>query len=56
MNSIDDRIACLRSAMLPLQKLYGLNSKTIEQRYQEIQARKQQEQTKSRPRFKLPKL
>jgi hypothetical protein len=56
MSSIDDRIARLRAEMRPLQELYGLKSKTIEERYQEIQARKQIINNKPKPRFKLPKL
>jgi hypothetical protein len=56
MNSIDERIARLRAAMLPLQRLYGLKSRTIEERYQEIQAQKQKQQSIPKPRFQLPKL
>jgi uncharacterized small protein (DUF1192 family) len=56
MNSIDERIALLRAEMLPLQRLYGLKSRTIEERYQEILARKQQEKSAPQPRFRLPKL
>lgn len=57
MNSgIDERIAELRAEMLPLQRLYGLTSRTIEERYQEIQVRQQLEKSKPRPGFKLPKL
>jgi predicted nucleic acid-binding Zn-ribbon protein len=56
MSSIDKRIAQLRDEMRPLQELYGLKSKTIEQRYQEIQAREQLKQQGPRPKFKLPKL
>jgi hypothetical protein len=55
MNSIDERIAELRAKMLPLQRLYGLTSRTIEERYQEIQVR-QLKKSKPRPGFKLPKL
>ena len=55
MNNIDKRIAQLRDEMQPLQELYGLQSKTIEERYQEIQVRKQLKQQRPRPRFKLPK-
>jgi hypothetical protein len=54
MNSIDKRIARIRAEMLPLQRLYGLKSQTIEERYQQICAQKQK--TKTRPKFKLPKL
>jgi hypothetical protein len=59
MNSIDDfekRIVKIKNDMLPLQKIYGLKSKTIEERYQEIQNRKQVLENKAKPRFKLPKL
>jgi hypothetical protein len=56
MDNIDKRIAQLRAVMQPLQELYGLESKTIEQRYQEIQVRKQLKQQRPRPKFKLPKL
>ena len=56
MNSIDKRIARLRADMLPLQRLYGLTSRTIEERYQEIQMRQQLEKSKPRRGFKLPKL
>jgi hypothetical protein len=59
MNSISDveeRIAQLRADMLPLQRLYGLKSKTIEERYQEIQAREQLKKQMSKPKFRLPKL
>jgi hypothetical protein len=56
MNSINERIARLRAEMLPLQRLYGLTSRTIEERYQEIQARKTTRTTKTRPGFRLPKL
>jgi hypothetical protein len=55
MGSIDKRIEQLRDEMQPLQELYGLESKTIEQRYQEIQAREQLKQQRPRPKFKLPK-
>ena len=54
MRSIDERIAQLRAEMKPLQDLYGLESKTIDQRYQEIEARRQVKQ-RPKPRFKLPK-
>ena len=59
MNSIDDveqRISELRADMLPLQRLYGLKSRTIEERYQEIQAREQTKKEIPQPRFRLPKL
>lgn len=56
MSSIDDRIARLRADMRPLQELYGLESKTIEERYQAIQARKNITKNRPKPRFKLPKL
>jgi hypothetical protein len=59
MNSISDveeRIAQLRADMLPLQRLYGLKSKTIEERYREIQAREQLKKQIPKPKFKLPKL
>ena len=59
MNSIADveqRIAELRASMLPLQRLYGLESLTIEERYQRIQAREKLKQPQPQPRFKLPKL
>jgi hypothetical protein len=59
MNSIADverRIAELRADMLPLQRLYGLTSLTIEERYQAIQAREQLQKQQPRPKFKLPKL
>jgi hypothetical protein len=53
MNNIDERIAELRAAMLPLQRLYGLKSQTIQERYQQICAQKQQQK---RPKLQLPKL
>jgi hypothetical protein len=56
MHNIDKRIAQLRAEMQPLQELYGLESKTIEQRYQAIQVREQLKQQRPRPKFKLPKL
>jgi hypothetical protein len=56
MSSIDKRIAQLRNEMRPLQELYGLKSKTIEERYQEIQARELIKQQRPKPKFKLPKL
>jgi hypothetical protein len=55
MNNIDNRIAQLRDDMRPLQELYGLKSKTIEERYQEIEARELIKQQRPRPKFKLPK-
>jgi hypothetical protein len=55
MSSIDKRIAQLRREMRPLQELYGLESKTIEQRYQEIKAREQIQKQRPKPKFKLPK-
>ena len=39
--------------MLPLQKLYGLGSKTIEERYLELKVK---QTIKNRPKVKLPKL
>jgi hypothetical protein len=39
MHNIDERIERLYREMKPLQELYGLKSKTIEQRYQEILAK-----------------
>jgi hypothetical protein len=59
MNSISDveeRIAQLRADMLPLQRLYGLKSKTIEERYREIQAKEQLKKQMPKPKFRLPKL
>jgi hypothetical protein len=56
MNNIDNRIAQLRNEMRPLQELYGLKSKTIEERYQEIEARRQIQKQRPKPKFKLPKL
>jgi hypothetical protein len=59
MNSISDveeRIAQLRADMLPLQRLYGLKSKTIEERYREIQAKEQIKKQMPKPKFRLPKL
>ena len=55
MNNIDNRIAQLRDEMRPLQELYGLKSKTIEERYQEIKARELIKQQRPKPKFKLPK-
>lgn len=54
MNSIDERIAELRADMLPLQRLYGLKSRTIEERYQEIEVKKKIKNNK--PQYRLPKL
>jgi len=56
ISDVEKRIVQLREEMRPLQELYGLESKTIEQRYQEIQAREQLKQQRPRPKFKLPKL
>ena len=56
ISDVEQRIAQLREDMKPLQELYGLKSKTIEERYQEIQARKQAVNSIPKPRFKLPKL
>jgi hypothetical protein len=59
MNSISDveeRIAQLRANMLPLQRLYGLKPRTIEERYREIQAREQLKKQTPKPKFRLPKL
>jgi hypothetical protein len=56
MRSIDDRIARLRAEMRPLQELYGLESKTIEERYQAIRAREELKKSRPKPKFKLPKL
>jgi hypothetical protein len=55
ISDVEQRIAQLRADMLPLQRLYGLKSKTIEERYQEIQAREQIQKQRPRPKFKLPK-
>jgi len=55
MGSIDKRIEQLRDEMRPLQELYGLKSKTIEERYQEIETRRQIQKQRPRPKFKLPK-
>jgi hypothetical protein len=56
ISDVEERIAQLRADMLPLQRLYGLKSKTIEERYQEIQAREQLKKQQPQPKFKLPKL
>jgi hypothetical protein len=56
MHNIDKRIAQLRAEMQPLQELYGLQSRTIEERYQEIQAREQLQKQQPKPKFRLPKL
>jgi hypothetical protein len=56
ISDVEERIAQLRAEMKPLQELYGLENKTIEQRYQEIQARKNAAKTIPKPKFKLPKL
>lgn len=53
---IQDRIDQLYRDIKPLQDLYGIKSRTIEERYQEIQAREQLKQQIPRPKFKLPKL
>jgi hypothetical protein len=53
---IQDRIDQLYRDIKPLQDLYGIKSRTIEERYQEIQARKQAVKSIPKPRFKLPKL
>jgi hypothetical protein len=56
IGDVEERIAQLRANMRPLQRLYGLKSRTIEERYQEIQAREKLQKSQPRPRFKLPKL
>ena len=56
IGDVEERIAQLRADMLPLQRLYGLKSRTIEERYQEIQAREQLKTQQPKPKFKLPKL
>jgi hypothetical protein len=56
ISDVEQRIAELRADMLPLQRLYGLKSRTIEERYQEIQARKRAAENIPKPKFKLPKL
>jgi len=56
MHNIDERIERLYREMKPLQDLYGLKTKTIEQRYQEILAREKIKQQRPKPKFKLPKL
>lgn len=57
---IQARIDQLYADIRPLQDLYGIQSRTIEQRYAEIQQRKAEEARLlaaiARPRFKLPKL
>ena len=59
MNSIgevEQRIAELRASMLPLQKFYGLKSRTIEERYEDYQRKQALLNNVTKPRFKLPKL
>ena len=56
ISDVEERIAQLRADLLPLQRLYGLKSRTIEERYQEIQAREQVKTQIPQLRFKLPKL
>jgi hypothetical protein len=56
IGDVEERIAQLRADMLPLQRLYGLKSRTIEERYREIQAREQLQKSQPKPKFKLPKL
>jgi hypothetical protein len=56
ISDIEDRIAQLQADILPLQEYYGIKSRSIEERYRDIQARKQAEQSIPKPRFKLPKL
>jgi hypothetical protein len=57
---IQKRIDRLYAEMKPLQEHYGIKSKTIDERYQQIQQRKAEEARLlaaiPRPRFKLPKL
>jgi hypothetical protein len=60
---IQARIDQIYANIKPLQEYYGIQSKTIEQRYEEY-LKKQQEKEKAlaalaampKPRFKLPKL
>jgi hypothetical protein len=56
ISDVEQRIAELRADMLPLQRLYGLKSRTIEERYQEIQARERANKEIPKPKYKLPKL
>jgi hypothetical protein len=56
MHNIDERIERLYREMRPLQNLYGLKTKTIEQRYQEILAKEKIKQQRPKPKIKLPKL
>lgn len=57
---VQARIDQLYADMKPLQEYYGIKSRTIDERYQQIQQRKAEEARLlaaiPRPRFKLPKL
>jgi hypothetical protein len=53
---IQERIDQLYRDMKPLQEYYGIQSRTIEQRYQDHKNKQLALTTVPRPRFKLPKL
>ena len=57
---IQAKIDRLYADMKPLQEYYGIKSRTIDERYADIQQRKAEEARLlaaiPRPRFKLPKL
>lgn len=53
---IQERIDQLYRDMKPLHDQFGMKPKTIEERYREIEARKQMQKMIPKPKFKLPKL
>jgi len=55
-DEIRKRIDQLYKEMKPLQDLYGIKSKTINERYEDYKKKKELLSNMPRPRFKLPKL
>jgi hypothetical protein len=53
---IQERIDQLYRDMKPLQDLYGLKPKTIDERYKEYLRKQEIKNNIPKPRFKLPKL
>jgi hypothetical protein len=53
---IQDRIDRLYLELKPLQELYGIKPRSIEERYQDYLRKQQIKDSIPKPKFKLPKL
>jgi hypothetical protein len=56
MRAIQDRIDRLYLELKPLQELYGIKPRSIEERYQDYLRKQQIKNSIPKPRFKLPNI